>query len=59
MADGGVKKKAKILTGIGQRMVNWEDPSLKIREVMSLKMIKKSKGALDMVKRGILKETVW
>ncbi len=59
MIDREVKKRAKTLTGIGQRMVNQEDPSSKTREVMPPEMIEESKDVSDVAKRATLKETAW
>jgi len=59
LADREAKEKDEILTGTGQRMVNQKDLLQIVIEVISPEMIKVNKGALDVAKRIISKETVW
>ncbi len=59
MADGEARKRAEILIGIDQRMVNQKEPSLKTKEAIPSKMIEKSKDAFNVIKRVTLKGTVW
>ncbi len=59
LADGEVKEKDEILTGIDQKMVNQKDPSQMVIEVMLLEMIEVNKDTLDVTKRDILKGIVW
>ena len=58
MADREAKGKDKILTEIDQRMINQRGLSWMVIEVMLPETIEVNKGALDVVKRGILKEIV-
>jgi len=39
-------------------MVNQKDPLLKIKEAMPSEIIEGNRGALDVIKKAILKETV-
>jgi len=57
LADGEVKKKAKIQTRIGQKMVNQKDPLWMVIKVILLEMIEESKDVSDVARRVILKET--
>jgi len=59
LTNRGVKKRDKILTEINQRIANQEDCIQKTKGVISLGMIKKSKGISDITKRITLKETIW
>jgi len=59
LADEEVRKRTETLIGIGQRIVNQKDPSLKIKEVILSEMIKESRDASDMAKKAILREIVW
>jgi len=59
LADEEVRKRTETLIGIGQRIVNQKDPSLKIKEAISLEMIKENKDASDVTKRAISREIVW
>ena len=59
MADGEVKGKDETLTGIDQRIVNQRGLSYMKIEVLSPEMIEVNKGASDVIKRAILKGTVW
>ncbi len=56
MTDGGVKKRAKILTGIDQKMVNKENLLLKTKEAILSEMIEENKDVSDVTKKIILKE---
>ncbi len=59
MANGKAKEKGETLIGIGQKMDNQKNFSLKIKEAMLLGIIEESKSALDVAKKVTLKETAW
>ncbi len=58
MADRETKERIATLTGIGQRMVNQENPLSKIKEVILSRMIEESENVLNVIKKDISKGTV-